>query len=514
MSRHLLILVVLIAGGGASAQTLEKIYYDGVDADGNLTGGYIMAERPVLTPHVQTTSGNFVSVIDNGDPANRIDLVCVGDGYLATELDLYAGHVDTAMTGMFAQEPYRTYVNLFNVHRVDVVSNDSGVDNDPVQGIYRNTAMDMAYWCNGVERLLCVNVTLANLQAAAAPDVDQVFAIANSTKYGGAGYTSSELATFSGGNFQAVDLALHEMGHSLGDLADEYDYGGYAVYSGPEPVERNVSTLDADAMSLLGAKWAPWLGDPGLGFGELVDTYEGAYYSQYGIYRPTATSKMRALGQPFNLPSLEGLILQFYSIVDPIDAHTPTGSVLAGTEVMWVDPVDPVDHPLDIQWFLDGDPIVGAVGDVLDLGVLGLTTGPHDLQVTVTDNTELVRDETARASLMTQTVAWSIEVDYLSAVTGDPTGAALTLLDNVPNPFNPSTTVRFTLPAPGRVRAAVYDTRGRLVARLADEALDAGVFSYDWHGTDTFGRALPSGTYFCRLTTPSTTLIRKMSLLR
>ena len=90
------------------------------------------------------------------------------------------------------------------------MSSESGVDHDPVFGIYRNTALDMGFWCSDIERLLCVNVGDAYAYANQAPDADQVFAVANSTKYGGAGYSSSDLATFAGGNSAARGSACWE----------------------------------------------------------------------------------------------------------------------------------------------------------------------------------------------------------------------------------------------------------------------------------------------------------------
>ena len=99
----------------------------------------------------------------------------------------------------FAEVPYDTYADYFNIHVVDVVSPESGVDHDPTHPIWRTTAMDMGFWCAGIDRLLCINVTKAYSFANNAPDVDLVLALANSTKYGGAGYSSSDLATASGG---------------------------------------------------------------------------------------------------------------------------------------------------------------------------------------------------------------------------------------------------------------------------------------------------------------------------
>jgi hypothetical protein len=415
---------LLMAPGDARGQEaddppMERVYYDVPDSSGRLTGGFTM--MPIAVPGA--VAGDFdapvTTIMDNGPPSNRIDFVFVGDGYLESQFGAYAVHVNNGMLNLFGQEPFATYMTLFNAHRVDVVSNESGVDNDPVPGIDRDTALDMGFWCNNIERLLCVNVTTAYQYAANAPQTDHVLAVANSTKYGGAGYSGSDLATYSGGNSSAAEVAIHEVGHSLGNLADEYDYDDGATYSGPERPERNISILDAAAMAAAGTKWADWLGDPGIGYGGLVSTYEGAYYCQYGIYRPTYNSKMRSLDVPVNLPSAEGLIIEIYKGVDPIDDATPTAQTLAGTEIVFVDPVDPVGHPLDVQWSLDGSPIPGATETTLDLGGLGLSFGDYELSVTVTDSTPLVRDESARSSWMTRTLNWDLFVTVPGDLDGD-----------------------------------------------------------------------------------------------
>ncbi len=102
--------------------------------------------------------------------------------------------------------------------------------------------------------------------------------------------------------------------------------------------------------------------------------------------------------------------------------------------------------------------------------------------------------------------------DVITAV--PPSSVATRLMRVAPNPFNPRTTVSFTLPAAGPAQVAIYDARGMEVARLVDESLAAGAHTVDWDGEDTCGTSMPSGTYFCRLTTPWGFETRKMSLLR
>ncbi len=90
----------------------------------------------------------------------------------------------------------------------------------------------------------------------------------------------------------------------------------------------------------------------------------------------------------------------------------------------------------------------------------------------------------------------------------------LALLPPYPNPFNPRTTVSLTLPEAGHALVAIFDARGMQVVRLVDETLSAGTHSVDWPGADSCGRAVPSGTYFCRLTTIWGVETQKLQLVR
>ena len=399
------------ASAPSSAPSWQRVYYDAADENGRLSGGtaqLLVGARQAL----QTIPASVATLLERATSGtNRIALVVVGDGYTADQLGLYAAHANASLSSLFAQEPFHTYASFFDVYRIDVISNESGVDNDPVPGIFRDTALDMGFWCEGIERLLCVDVSKAYAYANNAPSVDVVLAVANSTMYGGAGYPESELATVAGGNSSAAEVVLHELGHGLGNLADEYDYGDGTVYSGPEPIEPNISKLTAPEMTTAGTKWATWLGVNNAAFDGLVSTYEGAAYCQFGIYRPTAHSKMRVLGRPFNLPSAEALVVRMYQRVRPIDDATPLLPALTGTEIVFVTPVVPVGHTLDVQWYLDSGVIADANAPTLDLTALPLAPGTHALSVVVIDNTELVRDAVARATWLTDSRAWTIQVD-------------------------------------------------------------------------------------------------------
>jgi len=90
----------------------------------------------------------------------------------------------------------------------------------------------------------------------------------------------------------------------------------------------------------------------------------------------------------------------------------------------------------------------------------------------------------------------------------------LLLEQNRPNPFNPSTAIRFHLPEAGRVRLDVFDVRGRLVATIVDGRLPAGNHVAEWDGRDATGGACSSGVFFCRLAAGKERRSMKMVLLR
>ena len=99
----------------------------------------------------------------------------------------------------------------------------------------------------------------------------------------------------------------------------------------------------------------------------------------------------------------------------------------------------------------------------------------------------------------------------LSAV---PVAAVARLGDNYPNPFNPRTTISYTLDAAQSVRLTIYAVDGRLVRRLQDGSREAGEHRVVWDGLDGGGRAVPSGTYLYRLEAGAVRETRSMSLVR
>ncbi|MGE0700289.1 MAG: M64 family metallopeptidase, partial [Hyphomicrobiaceae bacterium] len=365
------------------------------------------------------------TIQQTGSSANRVDMVFLGDGYTAGQLaSTYTSHVNAYVNYLFSgtalTDPFTRYRNFFNIHVVDIASNQSGADN-PALGIFRDTALGASYYWDGVtERLLYVNETLADAAMSSALsgtgiDPEMRYVTVNDTLYGGGG---GYYGVYAGGNTSALEVALHEIGHSFAHLADEYG-GNPGVYNGGEPGEINVTTNPA------GTRWSNWLGyvDPILG---TVGAYQGGRYYDQGIYRPTQNSKMRSLDRPFDPIAREAFIREFYALVDPLDGYDNNSGTRSNLHTVAVDTIDPAIILVD--WTVNGTTYVNA-GDTVSLDALGYTWGTYTVSARAYDPTTWVR---GNRSDLEQTVTWTVANDYrlvgtsaAEALTGNANGQAI-----------------------------------------------------------------------------------------
>ncbi|MFE5488876.1 M64 family metallopeptidase [Streptomyces virginiae] len=415
----------------ASAPPRVEVEIPGPEQGGDAGSGHVLvpsAGSPAksagrLTEAERSADGQVTKIIDNGSTADRLDVVVIGDGYTAAELPRFHADAEQKWAEVAAVEPYTTYRGLFNVWTVDAVSRETGVSGDPDPATVRDTALGSYFWCDGIERLLCIDQPKVDAYVAKAPAADLVIVLANSAKYGGAGYNEPSatlgyegISTASAGHPKSGQVAIHETGHSLGKLADEYFYPGvpeYEKYTGPEPVESNSSGLPADRMAAQRAKWYRWLGEQSPD-GGTVGAYEGGNYYVTGLYRPTDNSLMRVLGKPFNLPGVESMIAGFYQHAKIATPLTPTDRTLrlGHTAKVAVPQLAGADgRQLAVRWYLDGRELRRLEGrtqvSVAELWLFDLRT--HRLSVTAEDRTPSVRDpKTART--LRSTVEWKVRL--------------------------------------------------------------------------------------------------------
>jgi hypothetical protein len=358
---------------------------------------------------------NVTPIRSNGPSSNRIDVVILGDGYTSTEMSKFAVDAETFTVGLLGQEPFREYEAYFNVFRVDVISSESGADH-PSRGVYKNTALDAAYDCSGITRLICVNTTKVNEvlnRSLSAAQRELVIVLVNDPEYGGSGGSVAVSSTHASG----VEIVLHEVGHSFGLLADEYESSPPTCNNTVEPSQVNVTRETNRTLIKWNVGGGPptgWVefsmpvptpaGTPGVGL------FEGAKYCPTGLFRPTTNSKMRGLGRPFEQVNVEQLIKRIYSAVYPVDAWTPEETNLrvakGGMASFTAKVMAPRTHAIEMEWFLDG--AFAGRGGRLDVDTAGLSEGTHRVEARGQDSTPDVRFDPQK--FLERPMAWTLVV--------------------------------------------------------------------------------------------------------
>ena len=251
-------------------------------------------------------------IIDNGPDSERWNLVIIGDGYRESELTKYHTDAENFVSTLLETAPFDELVSAINVHRIEVVSDDSGADNpNVVPAVTVDTFFDAKFWDGAWSRVLTINIPLArSVVATQVPAMHQVVCIVNTSTYGGSGAVNEHVATCS---TASPLVAIHEMGHSAFGLGDEYP--GSTPLQPEEPPFPNV-TLNIDRGTM---KWRdlilddtpiPTLRNQGCGTptdvnpadlapDDPVGAFEGALGSKCNIYRPVLLCKMAANSSPF-----------------------------------------------------------------------------------------------------------------------------------------------------------------------------------------------------------------------
>ncbi|HJS56706.1 MAG TPA: IgA Peptidase M64 [Vicinamibacteria bacterium] len=191
------------------------------------------------------------AVLENGPPQDKVDVLLLGDGYTAAEMDKWHADARKMVDLLFAQSPFKERKGDFNVWAIDVSADEKGVSR-PSDGVYRRSPVGAAYDSFGSERYVLTMDNRRFREIAAAAPYEFVEIVVNDRKYGGGGIFNL-YATAPADSRWIPYLFVHEFGHHFAGLADEY-YTSAVAYEKkegrPEPWEPN-ATADPKA-----GKWA------------------------------------------------------------------------------------------------------------------------------------------------------------------------------------------------------------------------------------------------------------------
>lgn len=362
------------------------------------------------------TVGGTTQLVNNGSAATRFNLVLLSDGYQAADLPLYRDHAQQFVDALRATPPFDAMWGAVNVYRVDVSSTDPGADEPAMcadggtgSGAMPATYFDSTFCFGGISRLLVADSAIAAPTArAAVPEMTRAIVLVNTARYGGSGGNpvGTYAAAFAPAS-TALEVAIHEFGHTGFGLADEYE--ACVTYSGPEHGAPNLTTITDRATT----KWAaliaaatpvptlpvPDCGDcaappdnqpPGT-----VGLFEGGGYHHCGLYRPVYSCKMRDLGSPF-CPVCQAEIRRQLGLYAAPEPTTPRRAVAVSAPAInfFFDhdgtiTVSDIAPPLTVTGASDGGFLQSRLFPPGEPGTVGAGLFPYEYRVSMTEATSL-----------------------------------------------------------------------------------------------------------------------------
>jgi hypothetical protein len=282
-----------------------------------------------------------------GPPERAVDVVFVGDGYSKSKIGKFWKDLRRYATRLLKEPPFSWYRKKFSVRGLIIPSRDDGCDLSPKEERV-STLLESSFNTPSGRLLVFKNAGLLKKLVTKAGDVDIVFVMVNTEKYGGGGSVLHNhevrgkplpAPTFAACDTRSFLIAIHELGHSLADLADEYSEDS----SHPRPLPEkgdlphaNVTLercFDKSSFKTIAAtvKWKRFLELKGAKKHEWA--HPGAYYRHTGVYRPWKRCMMRESGVPFC----------------PICAKEMSKAILAICGEPWDDAAYHKAHPLS-RW--------------------------------------------------------------------------------------------------------------------------------------------------------------------
>jgi hypothetical protein len=185
-----------------------------------------------------------VAIEINGHPADKVDLLMLGDGYTASEHDAFIAKATELTEALFATSPFRERRSDFNVWAIALATAESGVSR-PSTHTYRDTPLGTTYDAFRSERYVLTTENKSMRRIASSAPYEFIEILTNTDTYGGGGINGL-YATAAANSAWAEYLFVHEFGHHFAGLADEY-FTSSVAYEPPEiviePYEPNVTAL-------------------------------------------------------------------------------------------------------------------------------------------------------------------------------------------------------------------------------------------------------------------------------
>jgi hypothetical protein len=467
----------------------------------------------ILFLQTAASQGTIQQLLNNGPNDKRINIVFLSEGYTASQLNQYIVDATNNLNSFLNTPPHSLYKKFFNAFAISIASIDSGSDH-PSRNESRNTYFNSTYDSYGIARLISLTTEGSNNASALLqtlmPEYDIVIIIVNDAEYGGSGGAFAITSV----NSNALEIVVHELGHSFAGLGDEYPdaYPGYPEIEEPNTTKETIREK---------IKWNSWIANSTpiptsktTEYNSVVGLFEGAHYHATGWYRPKLNCKMQSLSSSFCEVCSETFVISYYQFIRPIESYTPISSSISLSDTQSVNlsvtSVKPTLNTMKIEWFVDGIKLNGESGSTFNIVTKNLSIGEHTAYCIVRDTTLLVRNDPTM--ILRDSISWKISVSNTTNVDTDNSNkipSQFSLEQNFPNPFNPITTIAFSLPSASFVTLKIYDVIGREVETLIAQEMSSGRLTQQWNASNISG-----GIYICELRAGNYKKTIKLALIK
>jgi IgA peptidase M64/peptidase M64-like protein len=202
------------------------------------------ADKFIVRSRGETSAGPLIKLHERGDPADKLDLLILGDGYTAAERGKFERDARRLMGVLFSTSPFKERERDINVWGLVPASTDSGISR-PSDHVQKHTPLGTTYDTFDSERYVMTTENRAFRDIAANAPYDVVEILVNTEKYGGGGIYGL-YSTVAADNLWAPYIFVHEFGHHLAGLADEYftsDVAYLPAVDRVEPWEPNATAM-------------------------------------------------------------------------------------------------------------------------------------------------------------------------------------------------------------------------------------------------------------------------------
>ena len=247
----------------------------------------------------RSTKYKKFEVMISGEPAKKVDIVFIPDGYTSEEMDKFKLDCNRFTGYLFRSTPFKENKNKFNIWGIMAPSEDSGTD-IPAKNIWVNTVVGTTFYTFDLDRYLMTRANKELRTIASYAPYDQIYIIVNSTKYGGGSIYNFYSVCVSDNRYSDY-MFVHEFGHGFASLGDEYSTSDVTYedfYSTEvEPLDPNLTTLIS-----FESKWkdlvevsTPIPTPNTEEYKNKVGAFEGGGYMNKGIFRPTENCTMKSI---------------------------------------------------------------------------------------------------------------------------------------------------------------------------------------------------------------------------